>query len=331
MNLQEAHSILGTTPSDSPEDIKKKYRNLARENHPDKNPSDVEGATERLKKINVAYDVISNPDKHQSNNQNPFVNMKDAFGDMFSEFVKSKFNNNKQPQKVKIPNIVNGSIPLTLKEVLNGKKDIEVPIVQLKHCATCEGFAFDKSKKIEKCANCKGNGHFQVQEGMFMNCPQCNGQGMIRIGCKSCSGSGVYQSNSTTKINVEPGTYPGTQKINEHIINIEYKMPQNVQISEEGDVGCILELSYPEMMLGGSKKIILPVDEEEVKIKVPELVKQDQMIRLQEKGLPFRNGKRGMLFLVCKLQPTPTKKLSDNVKKILQDLKKEMETETNNE
>lgn len=330
MNLQEAHSILGTTPTDSPEEIKKKYRSLARENHPDKNPSDVEGATERLKKINIAYDIISNPDKHKSTS-NPFVNMKDVFGDMFSEFVKTKFNN-KQPQKAKIPNIINGTIFLTLKEVLNGKKGVEVPIVQLKHCSTCEGFAFDKTKKIEKCKNCSGNGHFQVQESMFMNCPSCNGTGTIRVNCKSCSGSGIYQSNSTTTIDVEKGTYPGPQKIDDIIINIEYKIPENTQISQEGDVGCVLELSYPEMMLGGSKKIVLPVDEEEVKIKIPELVKQDQMIRLQEKGLPFnKNGKRGMLFLICKLQPTPTKKLSDNVKKILQDLKKEMEIETNNE
>ena len=323
MNLQEAHSILGSSPSDTPEEIKKKYRNLARENHPDKNPSDVEGATERLKKINIAYDVISNPNKHQQAS-NPFVNIKDAFGDMFSEFVKTKFN--KQPQKVKINNIINGSIHLTLKDVLNGKKNIEVPIVELKHCSTCEGFGFDKTKKIEKCNNCKGNGHFQVQEGMFMHCPQCNGQGSMRIGCKSCSGSGLYQSNSTTKIDIESGTFPGTQKIGQYIINVEYNVPENIQITEEGDVACVLELSYPEMMLGGSKKILLPVDEEEVKIKIPELVKQDQMIRLQEKGLPFKKDKkRGLLFLICKLEPTPTK-LSDKAKKILQDLKKEMET-----
>lgn len=206
MNNENYYQILGVNENASHDEIKKTYRKLAKENHPD-----VGGSEEKFKKISLAYDTIGYEEKRKQYDaqiKNPFLNGQENV-DM-SDFLSQMFGGNRQNQnKVSTTTI---SIDIGVLESYRG--DVKnITYQRNKKCEPCNGNGGDK--KI--CSSCNGKGTFtrQVGSGFFiqvvqMECQQCQGNGKIIIKpCFLCNGSGKQKEIKTVEVKLPHGVDNG--------------------------------------------------------------------------------------------------------------------------
>lgn len=179
MNSENYYEILGVEKTATQDEIKKAYRNLAKENHPDKG-----GDSEKFKKISVAYDILGDENKRRDYDNPP--NQFGGFG--FNDIFNQMFNQNRQ-QRVH-DTVLN--LDLTVFESFLGvNKKVKFKVKE--KCNTCNGEGGDK----KTCNTCKGQGSIMMQigSGMFIqmvnvNCTSCNGQGYIYTRkCNTCNGT----------------------------------------------------------------------------------------------------------------------------------------------
>lgn len=207
MNTDTHYSILGVTEEATQEEIKKAYRRLAKENHPDKG-----GDEETFKKISVAYDIIGDEQKRNEydyQRKNPFANMGGGFNDMFSQMFNNTFSQKRQTQRSHTTNI---NIPITvLESFIGGKKTITYK--RKTSCEPCNGTGGDK----KVCSTCNGNGQIvtKIGNGMFVQmatqiCPSCYGKGeFITNPCFVCSGTATKDEIKNIDINIPHGVDGG--------------------------------------------------------------------------------------------------------------------------
>jgi molecular chaperone DnaJ len=199
MNNENYYQVLGVNENASNEEIRKAYRKLAKENHPDAG-----GNEETFKKISIAYDTLGDEGKrkqYDTQRNNPFSNMGDM-GDFFSQM----FGGNRQKQK-KVPTTTIAVNIGVLESYRGDKKNITYQ--RKKQCEPCNGTGGDK--KI--CPSCNGKGSFtrQVGSGFFvqvvqMECQQCSGSGQLTINpCFLCHGSGNQSEMKTVEIKLPHG------------------------------------------------------------------------------------------------------------------------------
>ncbi len=234
---RDYYEILGVEKAASADDIKKSYRKLAMQYHPDKNPGNAE-AEEKFKEATEAYEVLSDTDKrarydrfgHQGmrNNdygqyQNPqdiFSHFSDIFsgmggGSIFDSFFGGATGGRTQagPERGSDIQIRLG---LTLEEIAVGvEKTIRVKHFQ--RCSTCSGTGAKEGSGVQTCQTCNGAGQVrQVRSmgfGQFVNvgpCPTCGGSGtIIKEKCNVCSGEGRVQQESTLKVKIPAGVSDG--------------------------------------------------------------------------------------------------------------------------
>lgn len=199
------YSILGVEETATQDEIKKAYRKLAKENHPDKG-----GDEELFKQISVAYDVIGDEEKRQRydvERKNPFAGM-GGMGASMSDLFNSVFNQ-RQQQRTHTTNItINVG---TLESYLSQKKNITFK--RKTSCETCNGSGGDK----RICATCNGSGQIlrQMGNGMFiqmvsMQCNGCGGSGHVLVNpCFVCSGSGTKDEIKNVEIKIPHGIDDG--------------------------------------------------------------------------------------------------------------------------
>lgn len=200
------YSILGVEETATQDEIKKAYRKLAKENHPDKG-----GDEELFKQISVAYDIVGDEEKRQRydiERKNPFAGMNGGFGTTFQEMFNSMFNQ-RQEQRTHTTNItVNIG---TLESYLGQKKNITFK--RKTSCETCNGSGGDK----RVCATCNGSGQIlrQMGNGMFIqmvsiNCNGCGGSGHVLVNpCFVCSGSGTKDEIKNVEVKIPHGIDDG--------------------------------------------------------------------------------------------------------------------------
>ena len=228
----DLYGILGVDRAASQDDIRRAFRRLAMEHHPDRNPDP--GAEERFKKIAAAYEVLSDPEKRGKYDR--FGAAADfgagqgfegfdfgGFGDIFDAF----FGGRRAQGPVR-----GGDLRLDLAldftdAVFGAEKEIKVS--RLEHCAVCAGGGSEPGAQRAQCRVCEGSGEVRrVQRnvfGRFVNvaaCEPCNGEGtVVEHPCKSCGGVGREQRNRRLKIKVPAGVDDGAQ----------------MRLSGEGDAG----------------------------------------------------------------------------------------------
>lgn len=201
MNQENYYDILGVEKNATQEDIKKAYRKLAKENHPDKG-----GDPELFKKISVAYDTIGDENKrkqYDTGGSNPF-----GFGGGFEDMFNQMFNMNRKPKTH--DTIIVADITV-LESFLNVEKNISYKVKT--KCEPCNGEGGDK--KI--CETCKGNGFVTVRmgNGMFIQmvnttCNICSGSGYnFEKKCNSCNGLGNKDTVKEVKIKIPHGVDNG--------------------------------------------------------------------------------------------------------------------------
>ncbi|MFA5806196.1 MAG: molecular chaperone DnaJ [Melioribacteraceae bacterium] len=241
MAKRDYYEVLGVGKSASQDEIKKAYRKLAMQFHPDRNPGNKE-AEENFKEAAEAYEVLSNDEKrakydrfghsglrggqdfHSYTNVNDiFSHFSDIFGGAFggSSIFDDFFGGSSQQRSRQRSTGQPGSdlkitLKLTLEEIAAGTTK-KVKIKKHNKCTTCNGTGAKSSSAFKTCSVCSGTGEVrQVSRsifGQFVNiapCNNCGGTGkIISEPCSTCSGDGRVQDESTIKINVPAGVFDG--------------------------------------------------------------------------------------------------------------------------
>ncbi|MFA3783761.1 molecular chaperone DnaJ [Melioribacteraceae bacterium 4301-Me] len=238
MSKKDYYEILGLPRNASKEDIKKAYRKLAMQYHPDRNPGNAE-AEEKFKEIAEAYEVLSNDEKrskydqyghsglrggtdfHEWSNVNDiFSHFSDIFGSAFGGSIFDDFFGTSTSQRTRQKTTgtpgsdLKVTLKLTLEEIATGTTK-KIKIKKYNKCDICGGTGARTSSSFKTCPVCNGTGEVrQVSRsifGQFVNistCNNCGGTGkIINEPCAKCKGEGRVYEESTIKINVPAGVY----------------------------------------------------------------------------------------------------------------------------
>ncbi len=220
--MRDFYEVLGVSKDASQSDIKKAYRSLAMEHHPDRNPGDKE-SEEKFKEASNAYKVLSDPDQRSRYDQfghagiggrsggfEGFRGTDDifsAFGDLFGDFFGG--GRGRGPRRGADVQV---ELKLSFAEAVSGCTK-EVDVSRRVACKECEGSGAKKGTSASACGQCKGSGQVVHSQGFFMiqtTCPVCRGAGkVIAEKCNSCSGVGTEAESSTLTVTVPAGVDRG--------------------------------------------------------------------------------------------------------------------------
>jgi molecular chaperone DnaJ len=222
---EDLYKVLGVAKGASEEEIKKAYRKLAREYHPDRNPDDPK-AEEKFKEVQGAYDTLSDPEKRKEYDAggmfggfggagpggSPFGPGGEAAGgfdvsDIFSNLFGRGGGGRAQPRQVRGRDLET-EVSLTFDQAVNGAQ-VNVTVPKAERCPTCHGSGAKPGTRPITCPRCEGRGIDAQSQGFFsisQPCPQCGGQGqIIEDPCPTCGGSGLTQQTKRYKVNVPAG------------------------------------------------------------------------------------------------------------------------------
>ena len=238
---EDYYTVLGVAKGADEDTLKKAYRKLAMQYHPDRNAGNAE-AEKKFKALNEAYDVLKDPQKraaydrfgHQaftSNGGNAAGgggpgggfdfsgSFSDIFEDLFSDFTGGKRGGRGGGQEAAQSAAARGSdlrynLDITLEEAFKGKQQT-VKITTSGSCETCSGSGADKGTSPETCSTCGGRGVVRAQQGFFTierPCATCQGTGkVIKSPCKPCAGSGRVRKEKTLSATIPAGVEEGTR------------------------------------------------------------------------------------------------------------------------
>lgn len=345
MSKRDYYEILGVTKTATDAEIKRAYRQLAVQHHPDKNLDDPH-AEERFKEAAEAYAVLSDPQKraaydrfgHQGVGSGAggfgfdpgFTNIDDifdifGFGDMFGGRTGRR-------TTVHRGSDLRYDLQITLEDAASGK-DEKLRIPRLEKCEECTGTGAEKGTHPETCVTCGGSGQTQYRQGFFSvmrTCANCQGKGqIIKTPCKTCRGAGRVEKEKTIEIKIPAGVETGSRlrvtgegeagvgggPAGDLYIVIHIK--EHEQFERQGaDLYSAVPVSFGQAALGAEIKV-KTLDGEE-SLKVPAGTQTGTVFRVKGKGMPNLSGGRGDLFVAVTLV-TP-KSLTKDQRKLLQQL-----------
>ena len=309
------YEVLGVSRDAEEIEIKKAYRKLALEYHPDRNPDDPT-TEEKFKECSEAYEILSNLEKRQIYDQyghdglkgsgfNGFHNVSDifsSFSDIFEDFfgMGSSRRRNGPMRGADL----RYDIQIKFEEAAFGvKKDIEFN--KRVKCEKCDGTGAKPGTEPETCARCGGSGSESVSRGFFTiktTCGACGGVGtVIKEPCEYCGGAGLVEKNKTLTVTIpagvdngshlriagegekgEKGGPPGNLFV---VIHVE---PHNFFQREEYDIYCRIPISFTQAALGA--KIDVPTLEGEKKLKIPPGTQPGEIFKFSGEGIPHVRG-----------------------------------------
>ena len=328
MAKRDYYEVLGVDRNASANDIKKAYRKLAIQYHPDKNPGDKE-AEEKFKEAAEAYSVLSDADKKARYDQFGFEGVSGAgaggfsgagmdMNDIFSMFGDifggrggfSGFGGfgggSSAPQKHR-GNDLRVKAKLTLQEIANGTTK-KFKLKKYVACTHCNGSGAE-GNSYETCPECKGTGRIiRTQQSFFgmmrseVACPHCGGEGkIIKNKCSHCHGEGIVLGEEVVEIQIPAGVVEGMQLsmrgkgnagkrngINGDLLVVIEEEKHPELIRDENDLIYSLLLDIPTATLGGFAEI--PTIDGKAKVTIDPGTQPGKVLRLRGKGLPTLNG-----------------------------------------
>lgn len=327
--MADHYEALGVARDATPEEIKKAYRRLARELHPDVNPS--EDASERFKGVTHAYDVLSDPQQRQQydlGGQGGGQGGFGGFGDIFETFFGGQggFGGQQGPRsRAERGQDALIRVDVTLEEVLFGTSR-EVSVDTAVRCGSCEGSCCQPGTSPSTCEVCHGSGVVQRQvRSMFGNvvtnhpCGSCQGYGtVIEHPCVECDGHGRVRQRSTVTLDIPSGIETGTRMQmrgggeagpaggpNGDLF-IEFRVSHHDVFSREGDdLLCTLDVAMTDAILGAESS--LEVLDGDITIEIKPGTQSGDIITVKQRGITkLRSNTRGDLRIAIQVQ-TPTK------------------------
>ncbi len=347
MSLRDCYEVLGVAKEASADEIKKAYRKMAIQFHPDKNPGNKE-AEEKFKEAASAYEILSDPEKkarydrfgHQGvggGGQGGFHDMDDIFsqfGDIFGDlFGGGGSTRSRRPNQPRRGADLRYLTEITLKDVITGlEKEIEFETDE--NCKSCNGAGADKNSQISVCNTCGGSGQVVTRQGFFSmatTCPQCRGEGkIIKNPCRPCKGTGRSQVTRKISLNIPPGVDNGTRlRVTGEgeggarggpagDLYVEIRVKEHDFFERDGDhLFARLKIPYVKMLLGGTHQVETLEGEKEITI--PKVCIPGSTVKLPGQGLPsLRGSRRGDLHF--EITPDFPKKLSSEEEELLKQI-----------
>jgi len=359
MSKRDYYEVLGLSRNATPEEIKKAYRKVAMQYHPDRNPGD-KAAEEKFKEAAEAYEVLSDPDKKAqydrfghaglSGNGRGFsgaTNMEDIFsqfGDIFGEDIFGSFFGGQRGRSGSGRRGVRGSnlrikLKLSYEDIAKGVTK-QIKVKKYIRCTTCSGSGAKDSNSVQACSTCGGSGQVRKVTNTFLGqmqtvttCPTCNGEGTtITHTCPSCRGEGRVYGEETVTIEIPAGVQEGMQLNvpgkgnagqrgggNGDLIVLIEEEPHKELQRDGNNVAYELFISFPEAVFG--TQVEVPTIDGRAKIKIPAGTQSGKIFRLKGKGFPSVNayGKGDQLIFVNVWTP---QNLSAEEKAMLEKLSK---------
>ena len=356
--MEDLYAILEVPRDASQADIKKAYRKLVHQYHPDAHPGDKD-IEEKFKKINAAYSVLNDPEKRArydqfgtaDPNSNPFggmggVDLGDLFGDIFAQAFGGGFSSRRQsnPSSPRQGDDIEQVVNVTLLEAFKGvTRDIDV--MKWETCQHCNGTGAKPGTKPETCTRCHGSGQVrQAQQSLFgqfvsiTTCPECHGTGkIIREKCDECAGSGHVRKKHKIEVKIPAGVasnmrlrIPGAGDAGVNggpagdlYLIIDVEIHPNFE-RDGADLHTSLILTYPQAVLGTEAKI-KTLDGSEESLSVPAGTQHGHVLKLKGKGMPRLNSplnSSGDLYVHVYVEIP--KKLNDKQRELIKALADEM-------
>lgn len=354
---QDYYQTLGVARDADADTIKKAYRKLAMQFHPDRNPGD-KSAEDKFKEAAEAYDVLSNSEKRSQYDrfghaaykqsggrgfQGGFDSAEDifsSFGDIFGDLfggggMGGQKRSNRSRTEPRKGADLRYLCEISLKDIITGlEKEIEFETEE--NCKDCNGYGAEKGSQVETCSMCGGQGQVVTRQGFFSMqtaCPQCRGEGkIIKKPCRTCKGSGRTEKSKRIQVTIPAGVDTGTRlRIAGEgeggyrggpagDLYVEIRVKDEEKYERHGsDLHTILKVPYVQMLLGGMLNVSTLTTEE--KLEIPKASQPGAQVKLAGHGFPsLRTQRRGDMYF--HLEAEYPKKISAEEEKFLKEIAK---------
>lgn len=348
---RDYYEVLGVSREAQLADIKKAYRRLAMQFHPDRNPDDPT-AQEKFKEASEAYAVLSDPEKRASYDRfghaavggqgftgfdpNAFGDFADILGDLFGFGFGDIFGGGRRRSARRAGPTRGHDLQYTLSIDLveaarGGERSVRIP--RSTSCVACGGSGVEAGTEPETCSACHGQGQVMFRRGFLtvaQTCPGCGGQGrVIRHPCPECRGSGRVESETTLRVRVPPGVDTGMRLrlAGEgeggqlggppgDLYVVIAVTPHELFARDGRDLHVELPVSTFQAMLGDTVSVKSVLDED-AEIRIEDGAQHGDVVRVRGLGMPDVDG-RGRGDLYAHLKVVVPKRLSAEQRRLLQ-------------
>ncbi len=361
MAKRDYYETLGVSKGASADELKKAYRKLAMEYHPDRNAGNAE-AEKKFKEISEAYEVLKDDDKRAAYDRfghSAFEggmggggagaggfdfngNFSDIFEDLFSEFTGGRRRGGGAGAGAQGSGVgsrgadLRYNLQISLEEAFRGKQQ-NITVTTSAACEECEGSGGEKGAKPIECTTCKGAGRIRAQQGFFTverTCHTCQGTGkIIEKPCKKCAGSGLTRKEKTLSVSIPAGVEEGTR------IRLANEGEAGLRAGPAGDLYIFLTIRpHPIFKREGANiycdvpiafttaalggNIEVPtIDGGKVKVSIPEGTQTGHQFRLRGKGMSVLRSQSRGDMFISARVETPVR-LNKKQKEILKEFEK---------
>ena len=317
---RDYYEVLSVARGASDDDLKKAYRRLAIQLHPDRNPGNKQ-AEERFKEVNEAYQVLSDPERRAQydrfghsafqgpQGQGPFggfdfsQGFEEVFSDIFGDFFGT--GRGRARSRSRRGDDLRYDLEVEFEEAARGTEKV-VRFQRLTLCESCNGTrARGGSTGARQCPNCRGTGQVRTQQGFFSistTCSQCRGEGtIISDPCPKCQGQGRLRKQESLSVRIPPGVDNGSRlKLRGEgeagygggtpgdLYVIIHVKEHSLFVRQENHIVIEVPISFPQAALGC--EIEVPTLEGKVNLKIPSGTQSGKVLRLKGKGIIDLHG-----------------------------------------
>jgi molecular chaperone DnaJ len=337
------YEVLGVSKNASADEIKKAYRKLVREVHPDRNP----GNEERFKEVQGAYDVLSDPEKRKQYDRFGSANGQQGSGGGttfdFSDFdlgdifggIFGRGGNRQQSQRGQRGNDVEVEVRVSFEDALRGVQTT-VPVQLELACHTCHGTGAAPGTAPKQCPECHGTGVVATSQGLFalqQPCPRCRGMGsIVETPCPTCRGAGRERRTKRYTVKIPAGVKDGTRiKLKGKgeagfggaaagdLYVVTRVEPSKIYERRGDDLVVVVPVSFPTAALGGTVEV--PTPGGPVSLKIPAGTEDGKLLRIKGRGAPRLKGD-GQGDVLARVRIEVPKRINKKQRELLEQLGK---------
>jgi molecular chaperone DnaJ len=360
MAKTDYYELLGVSRGASADELKKAYRKLAMQYHPDRNPGDA-AAEQKFKDINEAYDVLKDEQKRAAYDRfghaafegggpgaggfgggfGGFGGFEGGIGDIFEQMFGEAMGGRRGGRAERAGADLRAAVEIDLTQAFTGTKT-ELRVPTRVSCDACSGTgSADKAAANDTCPTCGGAGRVRAQQGFFVverTCPTCAGAGRtVRNPCRVCSGAGTVPRERTLSVTIPAGVEDGTRirlsgegeaggrgaTPGDLYVHVSIR-PHPIFQRDGANVFCRVPLRMAQAALGGEIEVPA-IDGSRARVKIPAGTQTGDQFRLRGKGFSvLRSSARGDMYIQVAVE-TP-----QNLTKRQRELLEEFERESGN-